>query len=183
MMMGEWLSASRHARLITDSQQLVLWSNANFQQLLSEDTGIRLERDHMVLTDRKAQAALTRFVQCTDDDHIAIRFGAMASGSDHVIQCRRLKSGPNGDAFGIRIICAHDGIEADFRDFGKSLQLTVQEAYICRQILEGKTVNEIADLCRKSRETIRFHVKNVYQKMGVSSREAFFVKMRVFLFD
>lgn len=183
IMMGEWLSASRHARLICDTQQKVLWRNANLQRLLDEDIGVRLERDHFMLTDRKAQASFADFIQATELDHLAIRLGSRDEVCDHIIQCRRLRTAPYGDAFGVRIMCAHDSLESDFRDFEIAFNLTRQESLICRQILQGKTVNQVVEVLNKSPETVRFHLKNIYTKLEVSSREALFAKLRMFLFD
>jgi DNA-binding CsgD family transcriptional regulator len=183
MMMGEWLSASRHARLICDYEQRVLWHNANLKRVLEEDVGIKLEREQFLLTDRKAQSAFADFIQSPDLDHTAFRLCTSNDACDHIVQCKRLRSGPNGDAFGLRIICAHDALESDFRDFETTFNLTKQESLVCRQILQGKTVQELVQDQRKSPDTVRFHIKNIYQKLEVSSREAFFAKLRMFLFD
>lgn len=183
MILGEWLSASRHARAICDTQQRVLWRNPSLQRLLDEDVGIRIERDQLLLADRKAQAAFVDFIQGSEQDHIAIRLGYPDEVCDHIIQCRRLRVAPIGQAFGVRIICAHDSMESDFCDFETAFNLTKKEAYICRQILQGKTVNEIVLDSKNSPDTIRFHLKNIYVKLGVASREALLAKLRMFMFD
>lgn len=53
----------------------------------------------------------------------------------------------------------------------------------CRLLLQGHTVQEIVEAGSKSPDTIRFHIRNIYQKIGVSSREALFARLRPFLFD
>jgi DNA-binding NarL/FixJ family response regulator len=50
-------------------------------------------------------------------------------------------------------------------------QLTPREADIFRLISLGHTNQEIADQCFISRETVRWHIRSLYSKIGVDSRE------------
>ncbi|MFU8778284.1 MAG: helix-turn-helix transcriptional regulator [Roseovarius sp.] len=183
LIMGEWLSASRHARIICDDQQRVLWGNANLRQVLKKDIGLKLEREQLILIDRKPQAALAHFIQSPQLDHTAIRLGTSEAVGNHIMQCRRLRVEPYGDAFGLRVLCDDSSHEADFIGLEEYFGLTRQEAYTCRQILNGRTVQDIADKSDKAADTIRFHIRNIYQKLNVSSREALFAKLRFFIFD
>ena len=48
--------------------------------------------------------------------------------------------------------------------------LTVREREVTNQVLTGKTNREIADTLAISDETVKRHLKNIYDKCGVSSR-------------
>jgi DNA-binding NarL/FixJ family response regulator len=48
--------------------------------------------------------------------------------------------------------------------------LTVREREIVSQLLTGKTNHEIAGELAISDETVKFHIRNIYDKCGVSSR-------------
>lgn len=100
-----------------------------------------------------------------------------------VLQCRRLEVPRFGSAFGLRFMNASKSLERDFLHFEQTFGMTRQESAICRMLLQGHTVQEIVDAVSKSPDTIRFHVRNIYQKIGVSSREALFASLLPFFFD
>ncbi len=49
--------------------------------------------------------------------------------------------------------------------------LTPQQRKILHLMVVGLTNREIADRLYLSRETVRVHVKNIYRRLGVTSRE------------
>ncbi len=55
-------------------------------------------------------------------------------------------------------------------DFSILDQLTDKESKICELLYHGKSYQEVADGLHLSINTIRYHVKNIYIKMDVSSR-------------
>ncbi len=50
------------------------------------------------------------------------------------------------------------------------LSLTDQEKNICKELYKGGSYQEIADKLKVSINTIRYHIKNLYVKLDVSSR-------------
>jgi DNA-binding NarL/FixJ family response regulator len=60
-------------------------------------------------------------------------------------------------------------------------QLTRRESEILEMLYEGKSNTEIADIFVLSLKTIRNHVSNIFNKMGVNSRTAAIVQVRKML--
>lgn len=48
--------------------------------------------------------------------------------------------------------------------------LTKREAEICLLLQEGKTYEQIAEVCKVSINTVRFFIKSIYRKNGVKSK-------------
>lgn len=182
LLLAEWLSASRNPRLICDAQQKVLWHCPNLVGWLEETRAVKLEREQLLLNDKRAQAALADFLIDPQVPDTAIGFDDEETGRCVVLQCKRLEIPRYPTVFGIRIVADASG-ELDFLHFEEHFAMTRQEGAICRLLLQGKTVQEIVAAARKSPDTIRFHIRNIYQKIGVSSREALFATLRPFLFD
>lgn len=183
LLLAEWLSASSNPRLICDAQGRVLWHCPNLARWLEGGGAIKLERDCLTLVDKRAQAALTEFLLDPCRPDTAIGFEDGGAGNRSVLQCRRLQVPRCPAAFGLRILSGSRGIEGDFRHFEEDFGLTRQEAAICRLLLHGQTVQDIVESEGRSPDTVRFHVRNVYQKIGVSSREALFAALLPYLFD
>ncbi|WP_301750103.1 LuxR C-terminal-related transcriptional regulator [uncultured Erythrobacter sp.] len=183
LLLNEWLSAGRNPRLICDAQQRVLWQCPNLSHWLDGASAIKLEREQLVLTDKRAQSGLSEFLHFSDKPDTAISFNDEKLSRRVVLQCRRLEVPRFTPAFGVRIIADAAGLECNFLHFEETFGMTRQESAICRMLLQGRTVQEIVDAGSKSPDTIRFHIRNIYQKIGVSSREALFASLRPFLFD
>ncbi|MEM9168416.1 MAG: LuxR C-terminal-related transcriptional regulator [Pseudomonadota bacterium] len=49
--------------------------------------------------------------------------------------------------------------------------LSPREKDVLRNLIQGRTNREIAQAVDASQNTVKFHLKNIYQKLGVSSRE------------
>lgn len=183
LIMEEWLSSSGHPAVICDAQQRVLWHSANLREFVDDVGGIKLERDVLTIGDKRAQAALSRFFQAADGPTAVFVVDSENDARRHVLQCRRLRVTTDVTAFGLRIIRDDGYRESAVIHFEDHYNLTRQETLICREILRGRTVQEIVESSRKSSDTIRFHIRNIYQKMEVCSREALLAKLRLFLFD
>jgi len=52
----------------------------------------------------------------------------------------------------------------------RSSPLTARESEIIRWVAYGKTVPEIAAILKRSPETVKYHVKNAYNKLGAQNR-------------
>jgi DNA-binding NarL/FixJ family response regulator len=66
-------------------------------------------------------------------------------------------------------------VVADWLDYSRrqtnpTQPLTVREREIVNQVLTGKTNREIAETLAISDETVKRHIRNIYDKCGVSSR-------------
>lgn len=181
--MEQWLSSSPYSTVICDAQQRVLWHSSNLSRFLDEASCIKLERDHLALCDKRAQAALSVFLHSADAPTAVVAVEAEHQAKRQILQCRRLRVTSNVTAFGLRILCDEGYRESTALHFDEYYNLTRQETLICRELLRGKTVEKIVESTSKSPDTIRFHIRNIYQKVDVCSREALLAKLRLFLFD
>jgi DNA-binding NarL/FixJ family response regulator len=71
-----------------------------------------------------------------------------------------------------RVELRASGQSARKRDPSTRAELTAQELQIVRFVSEGLTNREVAAQLFLSPRTIDFHLRNVYRKLGISSRTA-----------
>jgi DNA-binding CsgD family transcriptional regulator len=183
LLLAEWLSASRNPRLICDAKGKVLWQCPNLGRWLEQAGSIKLEREYLILLDKRVQAAFSEFLLDAARPDLAIGFVDETLGERLVLQCQRLEVPRFPAAFGLRILSDARGLESSFLHFEQNFGMTRQEAAICRMLLQGQTVQDIVETESRSPDTVRFHVRNIYQKIGVSSREALFARLRPYMFD
>lgn len=129
--MEEWLSSSQFPSLICDAQQRVLWHSANLPGFIKGVASIRLERDYLTLSEKRAQAALSLFFQSADVATTVIALDAERQARRHVLQCRRLQVISDVTAFGLRMIGDEGYRESAVLHFDEYYRLTRQETLIC----------------------------------------------------
>jgi DNA-binding CsgD family transcriptional regulator len=81
----------------------------------------------------------------------------------------RLGAAPWADQAGAEL--AATGATARRRDPSTLDELTPQERQIARLLADGKTTRETAAAVFLSPKTVEYHLRHVYQKLGISSRE------------
>jgi len=82
----------------------------------------------------------------------------------------RLGAGPWAEQARAELLAT--GETARRRDVSTLDQLTPQELQIARLLAEGRTTREAAAAVFLSPKTVEYHLRNVYRKLGISSREA-----------
>jgi DNA-binding CsgD family transcriptional regulator len=178
-MLLTWLDADESARLIVDDQLRISWANGTARRWISERFPIAAVKERLCLGDSTLmlRALLTRAALKPEGTCIPV-----ANGTTHLIICAR-RIGAHGarSMFGIHVrrtdrppVEAPVGVAEAFR-------LTASEVRVLEQLCRGATAQETAVELSLSLETIRTHIKRLYQKVGVGSREALLSQLRPFM--
>ena len=183
LLLAEWLSAGRNPRMICDAELKVLWHCPRLPEWIEKAGSVRLERECLVLIDKRVQSAIRDFLGDPDRSTAAIGFEDEALGQRLVLQCQRLEVPRFRTTVGMRILSDTDELGNGFLYSQENLGLTRKEAEICDMLLRGKTVQDIVETTGRSPDTVRSHVRNIYLKTGTSSREALFARLRPYIFD
>ena len=70
---------------------------------------------------------------------------------------------------------AKDEFERILEQHPELALLSSREMEVFEQLLSDKTLAEIADGLYISHSTVHFHCKNIYKKLGISSRRQFII--------
>lgn len=178
-----WLSTGQHARIIFDANFQVIWANTQFLRSADEYGFLSVDRGAFRFLRKKDQARLEEMIadrSVMDGFFLATE---LENTARFAIQMQRIICDPTMDYFGLRIAIYDDYLSSNFRNFHEIYHFTNTEIEICHLLLSGKNVHEIAEEKNKSQDTIRFHIRNIYTKMNISSREEFFANLRHFLFS
>ncbi|HWY25244.1 MAG TPA: helix-turn-helix transcriptional regulator [Nevskia sp.] len=73
------------------------------------------------------------------------------------------------DAGGDSMLLSETALKFPFRPLGRTT-LTRREKQILAGLREGMSNKEIAGRIRRTEDTVKFHLKNIYKKLGVSGR-------------
>jgi DNA-binding CsgD family transcriptional regulator len=176
----DWVTREQKARLIVDRSMRLVWANAAAHEMLLQgahialgDEGISVPRDELRLMIEQAMRARTEeslfVIEHTDD-----------IGSDLLVRLERLRDEGAKTYFGLQLI-RHAPTPGGWSEMlAAHFQLTPKQTQVLVRMISGEAGDDIAKAMRISVETVRTHVRDVYAKLRVSSREELFVRVRPF---
>jgi DNA-binding CsgD family transcriptional regulator len=178
----DWLEAEGGARLIVERAGRIVWSNTRARRMLSEATCVTGAGGVLSAVNRSQQIQLRTYL---DDLNGGPQVSVVMSADETkpplvIIGCAlRLDS---GDYLGLRLRQVSDSPRLLVADLTPAYKLTGMERQVVRRLIEGETAEGISKANGQSIDTVRTHIRNIYNKIGVSSREALFARVFQYLF-
>ena len=176
--LAEWFDSDRRGRLIVDHDLNLRWCNKAGRALLS-GRGPLLLRDGVLRPRVKSEAArFGAFMRSATDQVSAY---CMRTGEDlhHLVLVARAL-----DSLPLTAVTAYFSGEAflyAWADLCGAFGLTGVERETAQALAGGFTAEGIAQRTRTSVKTVRTHIRHVYSKLGVSSREELFHKLAPYM--
>lgn len=171
-----WLEQDLRIRLIVDDELQIVWKNSAASSMLARGTDIELRSGKLATVNRAKQAELERFV--VDSTNEGTWCLPKLDEDGHLIFTSQRLHWGDGGTQGIIIYNTGKGFRARYPDLGAAFGLTNSERKVITELLEGKDADQIARAGGVSVETIRSHVRNIYGKLEVNSREGLFYRLR-----
>ena len=98
--------------------------------------------------------------------------GYVSKASDHTELCESIVAAGRGETVIAPQFAAGIATEIQLRETSDRPTLTSREAEILRFLAEGRTAARIGDELHLSEGTVKTHLDNLYEKLGVSDRAA-----------
>lgn len=169
-----WFETAFNPSIILDDDLNTIEINQKGRELLSDNRGLFLREALLCAKDRKVALQLEHFVARIPVDQI----GTLTVLDFLIIGKRLIEGGPVALQFrDLRL-----PFKIDCADLEPIFSVTRAEHKTLVLILHGRSVTEIAAELEKSVLTVRTHVKRLYAKLGVQSREQLFARVGPFLF-
>lgn len=103
------------------------------------------------------------------DGHLIIRAQRLSGDDDKAVA---------GCTYGLLFFGTGSEFEPHYANLDKVFNLTASEHRVLLEMIGGHDAIATAALLDVSIETVRSHIRNIYSKIGVASREALFFKLR-----
>jgi DNA-binding CsgD family transcriptional regulator len=173
-----WFEAGRRARLIVDDDLVLQWCNGAARSLLERRDPLLLSALALRTGNAGCNRRLQEFVRGAGRA-ISILCLPDAAGEDHLlISAVRLQQ---GGTVGLTAFFASGGIDCQWADLREAFGLTACEREIAQALASGHTAEAVAQKLQTSVKTVRTHIRHVYSKLGVSSREELFHKLTPYM--
>lgn len=172
-----WAERESLPRVIVDQALRLVWANPAAARELETRRDLALRDGHLAATLPGEQHALLDFIQGTGSALTSFCFPC-EDGDGHVL-FRAVEVQRDGGTryFGLSFFRSGSGFSVRYADLDKVFQLTQSEHRVLLQLLEGLTADQIATKLRVSIETTRSHIRQIYLKLNVTSREGMFSRV------
>lgn len=175
-----WIAAERTSRLLVTRGLDVLWANEAAVADLTFGGDIEIRDGRLMFSDPAHHAQLAsamtavpagcHCLPCTGEDgHVIVRFSTVESADSTAV-------------FGLTIRRAATHRSTPAVDLARVFGLTAAEIRVVRKLLDGLTAEDAAAELTIGIETVRSHIRQIYSKMGVRSREALFQRIMPYCF-
>jgi DNA-binding CsgD family transcriptional regulator len=176
----DWVTRETKARLIFDRSMRLLWANEAAHEMLLHGAHIGLGDEGVVVRSDELRIMIEQAIRARTDESLFVIEHSDDIGSDLLVRFERLRDDAAKACFGLQLI-RHAPTPGGWSEMlAAHFQLTPKQTHVLIRMVSGESGEDIAKAMRISVETVRTHVRDVYAKMRVSSREELFVRVRPF---
>jgi DNA-binding CsgD family transcriptional regulator len=178
-----WLDLDRRAHMIVDSQLRLVWANGTSERIMRDCRELEQRDGTLFATDSEANERLLRLVRQCDETLSTLLIRSAGGDSYLLLRLQRLLHEEDRCLVGICLIrsgAEEESSAEDYDGIDQAFGLTPAEYRILRALIDGRTADEIASTLLLSVDTVRSHIRRIYDKMDVSSREGLFRRIRPF---
>lgn len=179
-LLEQWMHSDHLPRAILAESLALIWANGAAHRIFEAGTSLVLEDGRLACAESGSTPSLARFVrEC--DEQVRGFFLADETGSAFtVVRGRVIDASEGHRRLGLVFYEETAGFLRRYLDVADAFQLTAAEAQVVNQLLEGNTAEEITRRLSVSMATTRTHIRSIYRKLGVTSREALFARLQPF---
>lgn len=174
-----WVERDVQSRLIVDEDLQYVWSNGAAKSELERRHDLELRDGQLATTNPAFQQQLAGFVESCDGSTCTWALPC-EDGDGHVLfRATEIGLDENGQRYiGLMFYRSGSAFTTRYADLDRVFQLTPAEHRVLGRLLNGQTADEVARDLKVSIETTRSHIRQIYTKLAVTSREGLFSKVR-----
>mgnify|MGYP000875183936 CR=1 FL=1 len=175
-----WRAAHRLPRFIADLDGRLIWGSAAFLRSVAVGDMIGLDKQRLTFPDPAMSASFLAFVNGLGPDPAVWLARAPETDAHVLFRCVLVEPAncPSGIACTV-----YDNRDPDlvvWADFASQFRLTPSEARISRRLMAGVTLVRAATHLGITTGTAKSHLRRIYAKLAVSSREEFYGRLLPF---
>lgn len=175
----KWLALDLRARLVVDRDLRILWSNANAAASLAEKRDVQDRKGSLTTVNRGLQRQLETFVGSCTGKLASWNLPRGDGDGSLIIRAQRLNKESNGHCtYGLLFFGGGSDFKARYSELDTIFKLTASEYRVLLQMIAGHDANGVAAKLDVSIDTVRSHIRGIYAKVGATSREELFSKLR-----
>jgi DNA-binding CsgD family transcriptional regulator len=176
----DWIARDERPRLLVTKELDLLWANAAAESVLRARQDLEIRDGAFAATNGAYQETLVSFIR--DCGPVVTTFVMPSEDRNGHVLFRGLRVGQESDGGIVGLHFYRSDLHAsEYADFRRIFGLTHAEHQVLLYMLDGKTADEVSTEKQVSIDTVRYQIRQIYDKLGVSSREGLFRRIRPFI--
>lgn len=156
----------------------VLWTNPAADSLFSSCREFHVTNGYLGFSDTLRAEEFRRFLAGVGTEP-RVWINRRSEGEHQLIRAEALR--PEGLEPAVALMIYPTGPTSFYwAEFDKTFSLTPAEAAVAKRIVSGESADAIAENLSVSLDTVRTHIRRVYAKLGINSREQLFATVSPF---
>ena len=170
-----WIDSESRPHLIVDEGLKICWANPAAVGMLRQGSEIDERGGCLVFAESDLLAKLMRQLLLAESE-LATCSIPLGNEEGHLLVRGRRLEGGDEILFGLVLIRTDGSDPGRFCDLDTAFGLTPAENRVLLSLLDGKDADQITRKMSVSMVTVRTHIRSIYAKLEVSSRERLFAK-------
>lgn len=175
-----WRIVHRIPEFIADRGGRLIWCNAAFLRVVTDGDVVRLQQQLLTFPDRATHASFLTFINDLGAQPAAWLMRPPTEDSYLLFRCALVEPAGHPAGIACTIFDSRDREIPVWGDFASVFGLTPSEGHVSRLLMEGNTLVGAAGLLGITTETAKTHLRRIYAKLGVGSREEFYARLLPF---
>lgn len=172
----DWIGRDQRPRLIVRDELELIWANKAAEEALRQRRDIELREGVITATNKAHQDELWEFVRAATHESTLLALPSEELDGHLMLQAQRVSEASRAKHVAMQFYWS-DLRRIEFADFRRIFGLTQAEQQVLLRLLQGKTADEVSSEKKVSIETVRYQIRQIYDKLNVSSREGLFHKV------
>lgn len=179
-LISNWADTDLRARFIVDDDLSITWQNTAASRLLASVDIFRTGTSALLLQDNRQRATFRRFIRSSGNT--ISRLCIACAKQDHLLLTAVVVTGSDSPRrIGLTVHSANSVVSVGAGTLESAFRLTPSECRVVETLFAGNTPEQIGGRLHLSVGTVRVHIKHLYEKLNVRSREAMFHKVLPFM--
>jgi DNA-binding CsgD family transcriptional regulator len=173
-----WFDGDSRSRVVVGADLTLLWSNPEADALFAKLRDIEVRDGMLTMADPLRQKTLLALV---DSPALTASCCIPKSDGNGFLLIRARRAPVEDEAlFALLFVDSGQGNRCTYQDLDVAFGLTKAEHRVLLELLHGQEADSLTKLLGVSIETVRSHIRNIYGKLEVNSREQLFFKTQPF---
>ncbi|MDB5702772.1 MAG: hypothetical protein JWL66_2971 [Sphingomonadales bacterium] len=176
-----WATRDLRARLVLDDKLIITWQNPAASRFFDEVSGgFAISSQRIRFEDSDLSHYFGRFVRSSKAQISTL---CMPSKSGDYILCTAifLRNSGSSRETGITLRRASETCSMGAANLQAAFGFTPSERQVVERLFAGQTAEQTGNRMQLSVGTVRAHIRHIYEKLDVSSREGLFNKLMPFM--
>lgn len=183
MLLFRWADNDPLPRLIIDERRRLHWTNSAANAELANGLTLAELNGQLIIKGPGQPEAFNQFIAGAGIEPSCFCVPAPDGNGHTIISCQELAASSRTRYFGLLFRRAGRKTQIRCSALDQAFGLTRAEIRTLTALMDGSTAEEISHDHGTTVSTIRTHIKSIYSKLEVRSREALFQKARPFIVD